>query len=308
MRALTLLSQAEGSLIDEYASGMAEAIVRRRAEIAVNAARIEAELTIKARSEFLANMNHELRTPLNAIIGFATMLRDGGAYRVDKEKQEHYSEYILQSADLLLGHLNTILEVAALESGSVEVSDEAIDFSAILDAAVERAGIQGNAANVAIERRDEGVGVMASGDAERAGQAVDHLLQTSIRTCTEGGRILVRACSVENGWAEIAVRDNGEGLTKEEVRQSLEAFKQVHRGLDRSFSGPGVGYAVAKTFIEMQGGRFFIKSRKGEGTLVRIMLPPPRNDAVYDTQPDNDADESLKGQSQSIVERTEDAA
>jgi len=308
MRALNLLSQTEGSLIDEYASGMAEAIVRRRAEIAVNAARIEAELTIKARSEFLANMNHELRTPLNAIIGFATMLRDMDAYGVGKEQQENYSEYILQSADLLLGHINMILEVAALESGSVEVNGEVIDFSAILDDAVERAGIQGNAADVSIERRDDGDGVIAWGDPERAGQAVDHLLQTSIRTCAKGGRILVRACIEENGWAEIAVRDDGEGLTKEEVRLSLEAFKQVHRGLDRSFSGPGAGYAVAKTFIEMQGGRFFIKSRKGEGTLVRITLPAPKTDAENDTQAENDADESLNRQSQSSIERIEDAA
>ena len=161
MRALNVFSQSEGSLIADFGSRMGDAIVRRRAEIEIRASRIEADLAIKARSEFLANMNHELRTPLNAIIGFATMLRSGGDYNLTEEQKDAYAEYILQSADLLLGHINTILEVASLESGAVEVHDEAIAFHTILGEALERAEIQANAAKVNIERRNADLEVTA---------------------------------------------------------------------------------------------------------------------------------------------------
>lgn len=275
MRALKLFTQSEGSLIADYASRMSEALSRRNAEIEVRAARMEADLAIKARSEFLANMNHELRTPLNAIIGFATMLRDTSEYDLDEEQRSTYAAYILQSADLLLGHINTVLEVAALESGGVELNDDVVDFCVLLMEALERAHIRAEAADITIDRRDNGEDVIGWGDAERVSQAVDHLLQTAIKACGEGGNILVRASVNEYGWAEIAVRDDGEGLSPEALHAALEAFKQVHRGLDRSFSGPGIGYAIAKTFIEMQGGRFSIKSQPGQGTLVRISLPPP---------------------------------
>ncbi len=275
MRAPKLFAQSEGSLIADYASRMSEALVRRNSEIEVRAARVEAEIAIKARSEFLANMNHELRTPLNAIIGFATMLRDVDQYQLDEEQHYTYTEYILQSADLLLGHINTILEVAALDSSSVDMTDDAVDFSTLLDEAIERAHIRAKAAGVVVEHKETVDDAIGWGDAQRTGQALDHLLQTAIKACDEGGHILVRACVNKHDWAEIAVRDDGAGLSPEALRESLDAFKQMHRGLDRSFAGPGIGYAVAKTFIEMQGGRFSIKSYEGQGTLVRISLPSP---------------------------------
>ncbi len=303
MRALKLFNQSDGSLIADYASRMSEAMSRQRTEIEVRAARVEAELAIKARSEFLANMNHELRTPLNAIMGFATMLRDGEQYDLSTDQHTAYAEYILQSADLLLGHINTILEVAALESGSVELSDDEVDLCDVLDGAVERVQVRADAAEVSIERRDAGGEIVGWGDHERTGQAVDHLLQAAINSSAEKGRILVRASVDEHGCAEIAVRDDGEGMSPEEVKQALEAFAEPHRGLDRSFSGPGVGYAVAKTFIEMQGGSFHIKSRKGHGTLVRIALPLPE----AKTATTSDADDASRAEKSSL-ERADDAA
>ncbi len=306
MRALQLFTKSEGSLIADYSSRMSEAMMRRRAEIEVRAARVEAELAIKARSEFLANMNHELRTPLNAIMGFATMLRDGAQYNLSDEQRDSYAEYILQSADLLLGHINTLLEVAALESGGVVLNDDVVDMGDVLGAAIERAVVRASAADVIIERRDEGVEITGWGDTERTGQAIDHLLQAAIKFCAQKGRVLARARIDERGWAEIAVRDNGDGLTDAELEDALEAFSEVHRGLDRSFSGPGVGYAVAKTFIELQGGRFSIQSRKGQGTLACIALPP--SDVKAKPAPDVGESEELLQNHEFSVERAHDVA
>lgn len=302
MPAHTSRSTSSGSRLAEYGARMSELVFRRRAELEIRAARIEAELAIKARSEFLANMNHELRTPLNAIIGFATMLRDGEDYGLSAEQQRSYSEYILQSADLLLGHINTLIEVAALESGRVEINQGPIDFTSLLDEAIERARVRAEAAGIEIKRQGECADLLGWGDAERFSQALDHLIQTAVKLSHEGSQIYVRASRSGSGWAEIAVRDEGDGFTKEDLYEALEAFKELHRGLDRSFLGPGVGYAVAKTFVEMQGGRFHIESRPGQGTLARISLPPA--ETLYADPPEQEDESSAE----EAAERDHDAA
>jgi len=265
------------SLMADFAGRMAEALAVRRAALDAQAARAEAELLIKTRSEFLANMNHELRTPLNAIIGFGSMLRDSATYPLTDEQRSAYAEYILQSADLLLDHINTLLEAAALDGGELSLEPAPMDLASALEQAVARAAIFAASRSVEIDVKGGGAAAAAWGDATRLGQAVDHVLRTAVKLSPEGGKVLARAARDEHGWPEIAVRDRGEGLSPEALDQALSAFRQLHRGLDRSFAGPGIGLAIAKTFVELQGGRFQIKSRLGEGTLVRIALPPPKS-------------------------------
>ncbi|WP_425408558.1 sensor histidine kinase [Hyphococcus sp.] len=308
MRALKPFSQSQGSLLADYASRMGEAIVRRRAELEARTARIEAEMAITARSEFLANMNHELRTPLNAIIGFATMLRESEDYELGEEQRDSYAQYILQSADLLLGHINTLLDVAALESGKVDVHDQAIECRALLEDAVSRVKVRAQAAEVDIEVLQADAEVIGWGDEQRLSQATDHILQTAIKLSRKGGRVMARAGITDKGWAEIAIRDEGKGLTKQELFEALEAFQQTLRGLDHSWVGPGVGYAIAKTFVEIQGGRFSIESRPDEGTLVQISLPPPgAEDAPDEDFGEDDFEIDLEDDDLS-AEREDDAA
>ncbi|MBI1366628.1 MAG: hypothetical protein GC153_11820 [Alphaproteobacteria bacterium] len=275
MRSLDPFAANTDSLIARYTARLAEALAVRRAGMEARAARAEAELSIRARSEFLSNMNHELRTPLNAIIGFATMLRDSETYSPSEDQRRAYAEYILQSADLLLGHINTILETAALDGGTVAIEKAEARLDELLAQAIARAKIAADAAGVTIENRTKDDPALACFcDATRVGQAIDHVLRTALRASPKGQRIFARASLDESGMPEIAIRDKGEGLAPEAIRQALSAFEEVHRGLDRSFAGPGVSLAIAKTFIEMQGGRFRIDSRPGQGVLVRLSLPP----------------------------------
>ena len=273
VRPMNLYSNDENSLIADYVSRMGEAIIRRDADLEVRSARMEAELSIQAHAEFLANMNHELRTPLNAIIGFATILNQEEEYQIDVGKRKGYAEYILQSAELLLGHIDTLLEVAALESGELSVSNEAVELGALLDAALTRVEKRAQQAGVSIERRDDGQLISAWGDPERIGQAIDHLIRSALNSCDGSGKIFVRASYDDAGLPEVAVRDDGRGYTADEIREALNAFSEPLKGLERKFTGPGLGFSIAKTFIEMQSGKFSIKSRTGKGTLVRMALP-----------------------------------
>ncbi len=276
MRAREPFASLKGSAIAAYASDAGAAMAVRTAASEARRARLQAELAIKARADFLANMNHELRTPLNAIIGFATMLRDPSSYGLADDQRSAYAEYILQSADLLLAHINTLLEAADLDGGAVSLDAEMVDLHETLERAIAAARIAAKAAGVVIDLRPAEGAVVGWGDTRRIAQAVDHVLKTAIKLSSPGARVLARAVVADGGWAEISVRDHSEGLSREAIERALEAFGEVHRGLDRSFAGPGIGYAIAKTFIEIQGGRFAIKSRIGQGTLVQILIPPPR--------------------------------
>lgn len=262
---------------------MSEAMAVRRANAEAKRARLEAELSIKARSEFLSNMNHELRTPLNAIIGFATMLKGDQEYNLTTEKRSEYSGYILQSADLLLGHINTILEVAALDGGEIEIEQDALDLSSALTAVVKQSKVSAEAGNVIIEDRTGTDPVPVWADEAKVVRAVDHLLRLAIKLSPKQGKILVRAVVTEDGWGEIAIKDSSSGLGKDDLSRALNAFGSVNRGLDQSFSGPGVDLAIAKSFVELQGGKFSIRSKSGNGTIVRVAFPPPEQSEQSDT-------------------------
>ncbi|MFQ5563510.1 MAG: sensor histidine kinase [Parvularculaceae bacterium] len=273
MRVVNPFAASSGSLIGAYAERMADSLARRRAEQEARAAREQGELLFRSRSQFLANMNHELRTPLNAIIGFATMLKDTESYDLDPGQRRAYADYVLQSADLLLSHINTILEIAALESGSLEMERTTIDLGELVRNAVERVRITAEAAGVRIVDKTADAPVYALIDAERVAQALDHVLRTAIGASTAGGKVLIRTNFDDNGGPEIAVRDAGEGLSAQEAEDALNAFESIQLDLDQSLAKPGAGLAISRKFLEMQGGALFLKSRKGRGTLARLTLP-----------------------------------
>ena len=279
----------QGAALEHYVGNMAVAMSRSKADREIRQAHATAEAAIRMRSSFLENMNHELRTPLNAIIGFAGMLQNAEAYNLGSEQQSHYADYILQSADLLLGHINTILEVAALDNGSVQPTHAAISLSELLDKAIERATVQAKAAGVKVARirskaddqqSNHSVITYAWADEERLAQALDHLFRTAVKSCRTGNSIYARLVPGQDGWQEIQIRDDGEGFSDAEIDDALTAFGESHRGLGTPFSGPGVGLAIAKTFVEMQGGTFHVKSRPGKGTLSCVSFPPAKAETI----------------------------
>ena len=278
MRAVLPSLKENTTMLGGYLSNMSEAMAVRRANAEAKRAKLEAELSIKARSEFLSNMNHELRTPLNAIIGFATMLKSDQEYDLSAEKRSEYSQYILQSADLLLGHINTILEVAALDGGEIEIEKGNIDLAELLSAVVKQADVSAEAGHIAVENRSEAGAVHVWADEAKVARAVDHLLRLAIKLSPKQGKVLVRTVETEDGWGEIAIKDSSNGLDKEDLGRALNAFGDVNRGLDQSFSGPGVDLAIAKSFVELQGGKFSIRSKAGAGTIVRVAFPPPQQE------------------------------
>jgi two-component system, NtrC family, sensor kinase len=227
------------------------------------------------KSEFLANMSHELRTPLNAIIGFSEVLSERMFGELN-EKQEEYLKDIYASGTHLLSLINDILDLSKIEAGRMEL--ELTDFhlpTAIDNALIlvrERAGRRG----IALEHSvDERLGEIR-GDERKIKQVLLNLLSNALKFTPEGGRVEVRAGMVD-GMAEISVADTGVGIAPEDQGAIFEEFRQVGTA-EKKAEGTGLGLTLCRKFVELHGGRIWVKSQVGAGSTFTFTIPVRRGE------------------------------
>jgi len=237
-------------------------------EIADKGAQLEA--ASRHKSEFLANMSHELRTPLNAIIGFSEVLTERMFGELN-EKQDEYLKDIYASGQHLLSLINDILDLSKIEAGRMELEATDFDLPSAIDNALilvrERATRRGIALGHTI---DEHVG-MLRGDERKVKQVLLNLLSNALKFTPEGGRIDVSA-GVHDDVAEISVADTGVGIAPEDQEAVFEEFRQVGTA-DKKVEGTGLGRALSRKFIELHGGRIWVKSEVGKGSTFTFTLP-----------------------------------
>jgi two-component system, NtrC family, sensor kinase len=250
--------------------------------LAIQNARLFREIEIKSRelevasqhkSEFLASMSHELRTPLNAVIGFSDVLLQG-MFGETNEKQTEYLRDILASGQHLLSLINDILDLSKIEAGRMDLDVAAFDLPTAIDDALllmrERAGRRG----VALERQvDMRLGEIQA-DQRKVKQVLLNLLSNAVKFTPEGGRIDVRA-AVADGMLEISVTDTGIGIAPEDHDAVFEEFRQVGKA-DKKAEGTGLGLALCRKFVELHGGRIWVKSQLGAGSTFTFTLPLDR--------------------------------
>ena len=248
--------------------------------IAIQNARLFSELEDKSReleaasrhkSEFLSNMSHELRTPLNAIIGFSEVLGERMFGELN-DKQAEYIQDILSSGRHLLALINDILDLSKVEAGRMELDLTRFDLPAALGSAVilvrERATRHGLALDVSVDDR---LGPFV-GDERKIRQVLLNLLSNAVKFTPEGGRVAVRAVPAD-GAVEISVSDTGIGIAPEDQEAIFQEFRQVGTDYARKREGTGLGLALARRFIDLHGGRIWVKSRLGEGSTFTFNLP-----------------------------------
>jgi signal transduction histidine kinase len=235
----------------------------------------ELEVASQHKSEFLANMSHELRTPLNAIIGFSEVLSER-MFGELTEKQDEYLEDIHASGQHLLSLINDILDLSKIEAGKMELELSDFDLPMTIDNALmlvrERAARRGIELHQTV---DERLGQI-QGDERKIRQVVLNLLSNAIKFTPEGGHIAVGARPV-NGSIEVSVSDTGVGIAPEDQNAVFEEFRQVGTA-DKKVEGTGLGLALSRKFIELHGGKIWVKSQVGQGSTFTFTVPVRRGE------------------------------
>ena len=258
-------------LLRTFATQSALAIQNARLFQEIEEKSRQLEIADRHKSEFLASMSHELRTPLNAVIGFSEVLLERMFGEINP-KQEEYLQDVLSSGRHLLSLINDILDLAKIEAGrmELEVTDfhlpQAIDNSVTL--VRERAARRSIALDVAI---DPELGEI-KGDERKVKQVLLNLLSNAIKFTPEGGRVDVHAGMVD-GVAEISVSDTGVGIAPEDHEAVFEEFRQVGTDYAKKHEGTGLGLTLSRRFVELHGGKIWVKSQLGQGATFTFTLP-----------------------------------
>jgi signal transduction histidine kinase len=228
------------------------------------------EIASQHKSQFVANMSHELRTPLAAILGYAELMQEG-FYEPLGQKSLDALTRIRSNGKHLLGLINTVLDIAKIESGQFTLNMAEYAVESVVETV--RSATESLAQNKKLALKTEvakslPIGV---GDEQRLTQVLLNLVGNAIKF-TDAGEVRVTAKAV-NGHFNVSVADTGPGIPEEHQARIFEQFHQVDSSNTKAKGGTGLGLAIAKQIVEMHGGRIWVESTLGKGSTFQMELP-----------------------------------
>jgi len=262
----------EDSMIAGFSEGLGMGVGKRQQAIALDAARVDAELASKAKSEFIANMSHELRTPLNAIIGFSDLLATGKV-NPDTGKAVEYANYISEAAHHLLGLINSILDISKIQAGKLEVDLFPITFGPVLESCLTLTQAKAKEKNITISHSVQPNLPMLMADGLRLKQILINLLSNAVKFTPDWGKVDIEVAVQDEQFVAITVNDNGPGMSPEDILTALRPFGQIKTGLNNTSDGTGLGLPIAKALAKLHGGDLLIRSAKGLGSSITLLIP-----------------------------------
>lgn len=265
--------QKGASLMGEYASLIGEAILRQRTREAEHAARIEAELADRVKSEFISNMSHELRTPLNTMIGFSKILCEHDKRRIADKDIVEYAKLINDAAGHLLSVINDILDISKMQSGRYTLDAREVNIEEVLQATYSGNRNSAREANVSLDLEIAANLPLVRGDAAKLQQAFNNIVSNAIKFTLRDGFVKIEAIRLADGGVGVVIRDTGVGMSEQELKLASTPFGQVDGSRARWREGTGLGLPIARSLVELHGGQIRIKSEKGRGTEVGVFLP-----------------------------------
>ncbi|HNF36800.1 MAG TPA: GAF domain-containing protein, partial [Anaerolineales bacterium] len=232
-------------------------------------ARAAAENANQAKSAFLATMSHELRTPLNAIIGFSRIVRKK-AEGVLPEKQTENLDKVLSSAEHLLGLINTVLDIAKIEAGRMDVQAANFNINALVDQCYNTAQPLVKA-NVEFKKSNDTNLPLIFSDQDKIKQIILNLLSNAAKF-THKGSVTISTRYAESNFM-VDVTDTGIGMSEEALGRIFEEFQQADSSTTRQYGGTGLGLAISRNLARLLGGDLTVTSEQGKGSVFTLSLP-----------------------------------
>ncbi len=244
--------------------------VRKRTEAALEAARDAAEAANHLKDQFLANLSHELRTPLNAILGYARLLQTDV---IAPDKWRQAIAVIERNAVAQNQLVEDLLDMSRITTGIVHLDPAPIPVASVIRQALDAVGPAAEAKRIEIALDLDPFAGSVTADAARLQQVCWNLLNNAVKFTRLGGRVMVRLERTA-GVVEIAISDTGIGIPAEFLPHVFTPFRQADARFGRQYGGLGLGLAICKQLVELQGGTIEATSPgQGEGSTFTVRLP-----------------------------------
>ena len=250
----------------------------------------QAESASEAKTNFLSNMSHDIRTPMNALLGYTKMLKP----KIKDEQLLGYVTKMEQSGSLLLSIINHVLDMARIESGKMEVNEVYTRVGKDVEEIVTVFSVEAKKKNIRLltSVQVEHMHIMA--DITKIREIFSNLISNAIKYTPEGGTVEFNTrelpCS-RPGYAciQAEIADNGMGMSKEYLPMLFDAFTRERNTTVGKISGTGLGMAIVKKLVEMQGGTIEVESELGKGSRFIVTFEHPIADEAYYKQEEQEA-------------------
>jgi PAS domain S-box-containing protein len=243
---------------------------KKKMEEELIAAKEKAEENDRLKTSFLHNISHEIRTPLNAIVGFSSFLNQPN---LSADKRREFTDIINLSSEQLLSIITDIISVATLEAGQEKVHCKEISINQTLSAIYEQFCIKSLYPHISIQYHsdlpDEESLVLTDG--VKLIQILTNLVGNALKYTREGK--VDFCCSRNNNELYFAVKDTGIGIPKHLHNKIFDRFWQVDSTVTREYGGTGLGLSISKAYVELMGGRIWLDSEPGKGSLFHFTIP-----------------------------------
>ena len=246
---------------------------RKRVEAELQHAKAAAESASQTKSDFLASMSHEIRTPMNAIIAIADLL----AKTPLSPEQNNYVQIFRRAGDNLLHLINDILDLSKVEASQLELERTGFSLNDLLEKVTEMVAVRAHEKGLALVCEiSPKVPTDLVGDPTRLRQVLLNLLGNAIKF-TESGEVALRvtpdADSSVAGALRFTISDTGIGIPGEKLGTVFERFTQANSSTTRRYGGSGLGLTISKRLVELMGGRIWVESGVGKGSVFSFAVP-----------------------------------